>query len=156
MPIVKGKAMWASVTQPNTTYEPKWSVNLVVDNDTAQKFSNDGYTVKNKPVSWSEEELPTIVIQRKVAAPWGGDRDAPELVGTTRDGQGNWTPLDVKVGNGSDVSVQYKQWESEKNGEKFKGLELMKVQVTTLIAYESDEDFDAADEDSNPFGDDEL
>ena len=117
MPIVKGKAMWASVTQPNTTYEPKWSVNLVVDNDTAQKFSNDGYTVKNKPVSWSEEELPTIVIQRKVAAPWGGDRDAPELV---------------------------------------KGLELMKVQVTTLIAYESDEDFDAADEDSNPFGDDEL
>lgn len=155
MPIVKGKAMWASVTQPNTTYEPKWSVNLVVDNDTAQKFSNDGYTVKNKPVSWSEEELPTIVIQRKVAAPWGGDRDAPELVGTTRDGSGNWTPLDVKVGNGSDVSVQYKQWESEKNGEKFKGLELMKVQVTTLIAYESDEDFDAADEDSDPFGDGE-
>ena len=121
MPIVKGKAMWASVTQPNTTYEPKWSVNLVVDNDTAQKFSNDGYTVKNKPVS-----------------------------------EGKWTPLNVKVGNGSDVSVQYKQWESEKNGEKFKGLELMKVQVTSLIAYESDEDFDAADEDSNPFGDDEL
>lgn len=155
MPIVKGKAMWASVTQPNTTYEPKWSVNLVVDNDTAQKFSDEGYTVKNKAVSWSDEELPTIVIQRKVSAPWGGDREAPELVGTTRDASGNWTPLNVKVGNGSDVSVQYKKWESEKNGVNYKGLELMKVQVTNLIAYESDEDFDAADEDLDAFGDDE-
>ena len=145
MPILKGKAMWASVTQPNTTYEPVWSINLVVDNDTAAEFSNNGYTVKNKAVSWSEEELPTIVIKRKVAAPWG-DREAPELVGTERDAQGNWLPMTAKVGNGSDVSVKYKAWETEKNGVNYKGLELVKVQVTGLVAYESDEDFDASEE----------
>jgi len=145
MPIVKGKAMWASITQPNTTYEPKWSVNLVVDNDTAEKFSGNGYTVKNKAVSWSDEELPTIVIQRKVTAPWG-EREAPELVGTERDTKGQWLPMNVKVGNGSDVSVKYKEWETKKNGVAYKGLELVKVQVTNLIPYESDEDFDASEE----------
>ena len=151
MAIVEGKAMWASITAPNTTYEPVYSINLVVDNATAQEFSDNGYTVKNKAVSWSDEELPTIVIKRKVTAPWG-EREAPELVGTTRGDDGKWTPLNVKVGNGSDVKVQYKEWESEKHGVTYKGLELMKVQVVELIPYETEEDFDS-DED---FETDEL
>ena len=150
MPIVKGKSMWASITAPNTTYEPVYSINLVVDDDTAQEFSDNGYTVKNKAVSWSDEELPTIVIKRKVQAPWG-EREAPELVGTTRGADGKCEPLNVKVGNGSDVNVQYKQWETERAGNTYKGLELMKVQVINLVPYEADEDFDASEEEN--FGD---
>ena len=150
MPIVKGKSMWASITAPNTTYEPVYSINLVVDDDTAQEFSDNGYTVKNKAVSWSDEELPTIVIKRKVQAPWG-EREAPELVGTTRGADGKWEPLNVKVGNGSDVNVQYKQWETERAGNTYKGLALMKVQVDNLVPYAADEDYDASEEEN--FGD---
>ena len=43
MPIVTGKAMWASITKPNTTYEPVYSINLVVDDKTAKMFADDGY-----------------------------------------------------------------------------------------------------------------
>jgi len=52
MPTVSGKAMWASITQPNTTYEPVWSINLVVDEATAKEFTDKGFgssVVKKKP-----------------------------------------------------------------------------------------------------------
>ena len=146
MPIVSGKAMWASITNPNTTYEPVWSINLVVDNDTAKKFSDDGYKVQNKPVSWSDEELPTVVIKRKVNGPTF-TREAPQLVGNERDSNGQWKELNVKVGNGSDVRVKYKEWTAERNGQVFKGLDLQKVQVINLVPYGDDEDFDDVDTD---------
>ncbi len=47
MAIVSGTAYWASVTTPNTTYEPVYTVNLVVDEDTAQEFRSKGYAVKD-------------------------------------------------------------------------------------------------------------
>ena len=141
MPIVTGKSMWASITKPNTTYEPVYSINLVVDDKTAKKFANDGYKVQNKPVSWSDEELPTIVIKRKVNGP-GFTREAPELVSTERDDNGSWKAVSYNVGNGSEVNVKYKEWTSERNGETYKGLDLQKVQVISLVAYGDDEDFE--------------
>ena len=38
MAIVEGTAYWASVTTPNTTYEPVYTVNLVVDDSIASEF----------------------------------------------------------------------------------------------------------------------
>ena len=61
--------MWASITQPNTTYEPVWSINLVVDEATAKEFTDKGFgssVVKHKPVSWGDEsEQPTLIIKVK-------------------------------------------------------------------------------------------
>ena len=74
MAIVDGVAYWASVTTPNTTYEPVYSINVVVDNEVADDFRGRGFTVKDK------EEGPTIVVKRKVHGPNGMIRTAPKLI----------------------------------------------------------------------------
>ena len=93
MAIVTGTAYWASVTTPNTTFEPVYSVNLVVDNATAEKFQADGFTIKQM------DEGPAIVIKRKVNGPNGMVRPAPKLLDK------NKQPLDCAIGNGSSVTI---------------------------------------------------
>lgn len=121
MAILEGTAYWASVTTPNTTFEPVYSVNLVVDNETAEKFQADGYTIKQM------DEGPAIVIKRKVNGPNGMIRPAPKLVDK------NKQTLDCAIGNGSEVKVQYKAWESNWKGKLFKGLDFQAMQVVNLV-----------------------
>lgn len=130
MAVLEGTAYWAFVTTPNTKYDPVYSVNLVVDNETASDFEDRGFTVKQM------EEGPAIIIKRKVNGPKGMVRDAPKLVGR------NLEPLTVNVGNGSRVKVKYKEWESTWNGRNFKGLDFIKMQVIDLVEYQSDDDDD--------------
>jgi len=121
MAILQGAAYWASVTTPNTTYEPVYSVNLVVDEATAEDFQSRGFTIKQM------DEGPAVVIKRKVNGPNGMVRPAPRLVDAYKN------PLDARVGNGSSVKVQYKEWESEWKGKIFKGLDFQAMQVIDLI-----------------------
>jgi len=65
MAILEGTAYWVSATTPNTTFEPVYSVNLVVADDVAEKFQQEGYTIKQM------DEGPAIVIKRKVNGPSG-------------------------------------------------------------------------------------
>jgi len=130
MAVLEGTAYWAFVTTPNTKYDPVYSVNLVVDNETASDFEDRGFTVKQM------EEGPAIIIKRKVNGPKGMVRDAPKLIGR------NLEPLTVNVGNGSRVKVKYKEWESTWNGRNFKGLDFIKMQVIDLVEYQSDDDDD--------------
>ena len=46
MAVLEGKAYWASVTTPNTTYEPVYTVDLVVDDSVADSFEARGFRVK--------------------------------------------------------------------------------------------------------------
>ena len=39
---VTGRAYYASVTTPNTTFDHKWEVNLVLDDETLADFENRG------------------------------------------------------------------------------------------------------------------
>lgn len=123
MPVLTGTAYWASINEPNTKYEPTYSINLVVDKDTAKEFSKKGYKVKEM------EEGPAIIIKRKVNGPRGLVREAPKLYDRLKN------EIKVSVGNGSKVKVQYKEWESERNGEHYQGLDLMAVQVLDLVEY---------------------
>ena len=41
--IVEGTAYWASVRQPNTTFEPMYTINLVVDEEVAKDFAARGH-----------------------------------------------------------------------------------------------------------------
>lgn len=125
MAIVSGTAYWASVTTPNTTYDPVYTVNLVVDEDTAQDFRSKGYAVKDM------EEGPALIIKRKVNGPNGMVRSAPKLV------DANKNPIDERVGNGSTVKVQYKEWESVWKGKTFKGLDFQAMQVLDLVSVGS-------------------
>ena len=130
MAVLEGTAYWAFVTTPNTKYDPVYSVNLVVDNETASDFEDRGFTIKQM------EEGPAIIIKRKVNGPKGMVRKAPKLIGR------NLEPLTVNVGNGSKVKVKYKEWESTWNGRNFKGLDFIKMQVIDLVEYQSDDDDD--------------
>ena len=135
MAIIQGAASWASVPKPNTTYEPVYSVNLVVDEATAEDFQSRGFTIKQM------DEGPAVVIKRKVNGPNGMVRPAPRLVDAYKN------PLDARVGNGSSVKVQYKEWESEWKGKIFKGLDFQAMQVIDLVEVGSPDgsEFDALD-----------
>ena len=121
MAILQGEAYWASVTTPNTTYDPVYSVNLIVTPDVAEEFQSRGFSIKMM------DEGPALVIKRKVSGPNGMVRPAPKLVDRDKN------PLDARVGNGSSVRVQYKEWESEYKGKLFKGLDFQAMQVLELI-----------------------
>lgn len=135
MAILQGEAYWASVTSPNTTYDPVYTVNLVVDEATAEDFQSRGFTVKQM------DEGQALVIKRKVNGPNGMVRPAPRLVDKFKN------PLDTRVGNGSNVRVQYKEWESEWKGKVFKGLDFQAMQVIDLVEVGSPDgsEFDAFD-----------
>tara|TARA_Y100001963_G_scaffold159912_1_gene266165 strand:+ start:251 stop:682 length:432 start_codon:yes stop_codon:yes gene_type:complete len=126
MAVLEGTAYWAFVTSPNTTYDPVYTVNLVVDNETASDFEDRGFTVKQM------DEGPAVVIKRKVNGPNGMIRKAPQLLNR------NLEPVDVNVGNGSKVKVKYKEWESTWNGKQFKGLDFIKMQIIDLVEYNPD------------------
>jgi hypothetical protein len=136
MAIVSGTAYWASVTTPNTTFEPVYTVNLVVAEDVAESFRSKGFAVKDM------DEGPAIIIKRKVNGPNGMIRSAPKLV------DGNKNPIDERIGNGSAVKVQYKEWESVWKGKTFKGLDFQAMQVLDLVSVGSVDggEFDVEDE----------
>jgi len=137
MAILNGTAYWASITSPNTNYEPVYTVNLVVDDQTAADFKKRGYTIKQM------DEGQAIIIKRKVNGPNGMVREAPRLFDKYKN------PLDARVGNGSVVRVQYKEWESVWKGNTFRGLDLQAVQVLDLVEVGSPDgaEFDAFEDD---------
>ena len=56
-------------------------------------------------------------------------------------------PLDARIGNGSEVKVQYKEWQSEWKGKMFYGLDFQAMQVLNLIEVGSPDgsEFDTLD-----------
>lgn len=123
MALVEGLAYWASVTTPNTKFEPVYSVNLLVDDDTAKEFAKKGHKIKQM------DEGPSIVIKRKAKDKNGKDRPAPKLVDS------NKQPITDLVGNGSKVKVQYHEWETSNQFGDFKGLDFQAMQVLDLVPY---------------------
>jgi hypothetical protein len=89
------------------------------------------------------DEGQAIVIKRKVNGPNGMVRPAPKLVDR------NKQPLDCRIGNGSEVKVQYKEWESNWKGKMFKGLDFQAMQVLSLIEVGTPDgaEFDSFDDD---------
>ena len=70
-----------------------------------------------------------FLMKRKVARKDGTPNQAPKLLDANKE------PLDVAVGNGSKVNVQYREWETSNNYGDFKGLDLQAVQVVDLVEY---------------------
>ena len=123
MAILEGSAYWAAVTTPNTKFEPADSVNLVVDEATAEDFRARGFTIKQM------EEGPSILIKRKVEGKGGMVRQAPKLVDKHKN------TLDAQVGNGSLVKVQYNEWEVTNKYGTFQGLDFQAMQVLELVEF---------------------
>tara|TARA_B100000902_G_C26568186_1_gene555233 strand:- start:48 stop:485 length:438 start_codon:yes stop_codon:yes gene_type:complete len=130
MAVVSGKAYWASVTSPNTTFEPVYTVDLVVDDKTADDFQARGYKVKELTIN-EEPVGRAITIKRKVNGADGRTRQAPKLFDKDK------VPMDEVVGNGSEVKVQYAEWETSNKYGDFKGLDFQAMQVLDLVSYRS-------------------
>ena len=135
MAILEGKAYWASVTTPNTTFEPVYTVDLVVSDEVADDFNSRGFRVKNltiKNEDGTEDSVGrAVVIKRKVNGTNGMVRPAPKLFDKDKN------PLDTIVGNGSTVRVQYNEWETENKYGQFKGLDFQAMQVVDLVSVKA-------------------
>tara|TARA_R100001460_G_scaffold52489_4_gene91319 strand:+ start:1998 stop:2414 length:417 start_codon:yes stop_codon:yes gene_type:complete len=125
MAILNGIAKWASITTPNTKFEPVYTVDLIVDQEIADDFASRGHKVKQ------HDEGPALVIKRKVNGPNGMTRPAPRLLNTEKQ------EINVAVGNGSKVRVQFNEYSGEGKFGPYQGLDLQAVQVTDLVEYKS-------------------
>jgi len=125
MAIIEGTAYWASIKTPNTKFEPMYTVNLIVDQETADDFASRGHKVKQM------DEGPALIIRRKVNGPNGRVRPAPRLLDESK--------LDVTtaVGNGSKIKVQYNEYEGEGKFGPYIGLDLQAVQILDLVPYKN-------------------
>tara|TARA_R110000765_G_scaffold110186_1_gene201507 strand:- start:19627 stop:20097 length:471 start_codon:yes stop_codon:yes gene_type:complete len=135
MSIIQGTAYWASVTQPNTTYEPVWSVDVGNLSAAAKKtLKADGLEdkIKNK----DDEKGDFINIKQKVNKRDGSTFEPPKVV------DGMKRPFDSLIGNGSEVAVKYTAREWEYNGKAGITADLKAVQVIKHIPYGDGEDFD--------------
>ncbi len=135
MTVVKGKAYWASVQQPNTTYEPEWGIDILVDDDNRAAFEADGVPIKNK----DDERGDFVHIRQKVTRRDGSRNDAPTVVDAQKQ------PFFGLIGNGSVVNVMYTPFAWEMNGKSGVSPLLKKVQVVDLVEYKVVEDFDVED-----------
>jgi len=127
MAVVNGTAYWASIKTPNTRFEPVFTINLVVDDETANDFASRGHTIKQL------DEGPSIVIKRKVNGPNGMVRPAPRLLDADKQ------EVNYSVGNGSKVKVQFNEYEGENKFGPYTGLDLQAVQVLDLVEYRSED-----------------
>ena len=132
--IVNGTAYWASIKTPNTTFEPMYTVNLVVDQAIADDFAGRGHTVKQM------DEGPALVIKRKVNGPNGMVRSAPRLLDQ------NKQEVNLAVGNGSKIRVQYNEYSGEGKFGPYTGLDLQAVQVVDLVEYKAEDGSEFFDE----------
>jgi hypothetical protein len=139
--VISGKAYWASIATPNTTFDPDgvWTVDVGnLDKAAIDQLKNDGLTVKNK----GDDRGDFVTIKRKVRRKDGQMNRTPDLVDAKKRQMSN-----TMIGNGSDVNVLYSTYDWEFKGRKGTSADLKSIQVTTLIPYSSgvEEDFDEVD-----------
>ena len=129
---VKGKAMWANITSPNTRFQPhKYGLTVLTDPDTASKLEGLGLNQVRDRAGQAKYDEPAFTFSKRAANNDGVANPAPKLVDT----DGN--PMDVSVGNGSEVIVKIKPYRNDFG----QFAELMAVKVETLVEYtETDTD----------------
>ena len=123
---VKGKAMWANITSPNTRFQPhKYGLTVLTDADTAAKLEGIGLNQVKDRAGQPKYDEPAITFSKRAANNDGVANTAPKLINV--DGE----PIDVSVGNGSEVTVKIKPYKNDFG----QFAELMAVKVDNLIEY---------------------
>jgi len=140
MPIINGNAYWAALQQPNTTFDPKWQIDVC--NLTAEMKSiveDTGLRVKNK----GDDRGDFVSLSRRTLRKDGTPNMQPDVKDRGKN------PFTELVGNGSEVNVKFRTWEYDNSFGKGTSGDLMAVQVVNHIPYASKEgdfeDFEALD-----------
>ena len=133
-------------TVPNKYDE--YSVELVLSDEDADDFEARGFATINgtavqkdgspKTSKWYDERA--ITIKRKRLRKDGTPNHVPKMYDE------NGEIVDVQAQNGSEMIVKYKEWETENEYGKFKGLDFVRVKITKLIVWNPDSEYDDDDE----------
>ena len=133
---LSGKCHYASVVEPNTTFEPTWQIDIALDKESKKIVEEAGLNIKNK----GDDRGQYVTLKRKVLRKDGSRRQAPSV----KDSQNN--PWDSKlIGNGSTVNVKALPFDWNYAGKTGRSADLTAVQVVDLIEYSAD-DFDIVED----------
>ena len=123
---VKGKAMWANITSPNTRFQPhKYGLTVLTDTDTAATLEGIGLNQVKDRAGQPNYDEPAFTFSKRATKSNGEANPAPKLINI--DGEA----IDVSVGNGSEVIVKIKPYKNDFG----QFAELMAVKVENLVEY---------------------
>jgi len=130
--FITGKCHYASVTEPNTKFEPVWSIQVEVNDDNRSAIEGAKLNISNK----EDDRGDFVTIKRKVLRKDGTQRQPPIV----KDSQNNlW---DGKlIANGSTVNVKAIPFEWTYAGKSGVSADLAAVQVVDFIEYNEGGDF---------------
>ena len=134
---VIGRAYFANVVTPNTKYDDKWEVNLVLDDETLSEFESRGHEIKEKDYGRF------LNFKRNVNRKSGGQNTRPVLINEERE-RVDTLP---KIGNGSLVKVQYSEYSWEYADKAGIGRDLRAMQLLDLVEYNEPDGAGMYDED---------
>ena len=146
MPTVRGTAYWASVTKPNVTFEPVYTIDVVLDQKqkdqliSAMEDKKEAKADQLAAIKKDEEKGGWVVkIKQKVKV--GENEDgSPKIANPPRVflDDDNQTPFSGNVGNGSDVSVLFTIYRSTYKNKGYISLGLRAVKIHDLVKFESE------------------
>ena len=136
---ITGKCHYASITEPNTKFDPVWSIQVEVNDDNRSVVESAGLPIANK----GDERGDFVTIKRKVYRKDGSERQAPIV----KDSQNNlWNGK--LIANGSLVNVKAIPYDWNYAGKSGVSADLAAVQVVDFIEYtDGREDFAPFDRD---------
>lgn len=137
MPVLKKVPVkWASVQAPNTTFDPQWSVDVVLTKEQAKALQAEGLSPKK-----DKDGDIILKIKRNVDRPDGTQNNPPRVVDA---GKNVFTDL---IGNGSICNVQYNVYEWKWKSKAGMSAGLIGIQVIDHVPYEGVQDeFDVEEE----------
>ena len=131
--FITGKCYYASITEPNTKFEPVWQINIQVDDDNRSVIEAAELPINNK----GDDRGDFVTIKRKVLRKDGTQRQPPII----KDSQNNLWGGKL-VANGSTVNVKAVPFKWEYAGKSGVSADLAAVQVVDFIEYkDGTEDF---------------
>ena len=128
---ITGKCHYASIIDPNTKFDPVWSIQVEVDDDNRSVIESAGLNITNK----DDDRGDFVTIKRRVMRKDGTQRAAPIV----KDSQNNlWNGK--LIANGSTVNVKAVPYEWNYAGKSGTSADLAAVQVVDFIEYTNSKD----------------
>ena len=131
MSVIQGKAYWASVMRPNTTFDSDgvWTVDVSLDAKNKKIAEGDKLTIKNK----GDDRGDYVTVRRNVRRKDGSFNKAPQVMDSQKR-----VMKETLIGNGSEVSVLYTTYDWEFKGRSGTNADLRAIQVNNLVPYQND------------------
>ena len=134
--FITGKCHYACITEPNTKFDPVWSIQVEVNDSNRDIIDGAGLPITDKVDDRGE----FVTIKRKVMRKDGTERKAPIV----KDSQNNlWDGK--KIANGSVVNVKAIPFDWDYAGKTGISADLAAVQVVDFVEWTGNEDFDVVE-----------